>query len=586
MNPKELEQRYAKAIAAHQAGRISEAESIYTQLLKAVPDADAVNTNMAALQYSKGNHARALKYVDKALTVNPLNPDALVNRASILVALQRNEDAYKAFEAVLAVDPKNALAHYNLGNLQFQLGHKEQAAASLRKALDLKPDLFQAAFNLGNVLVDARRNAEALPLFERTLILAPTHEGAHLNLSNVYLSFGMTDKAFLQVHLALEMLPESWTIWNLRSRMELDNGLDEEALRSADRAIEIHRDNIDGWLHRGNALRALDRLDEAYDAYQMALAIAPDHVGALRNLRRMSAEGIPSWHFHMLADTARNAAFDTAIKRVVKPGDLVLDIGTGSGLLAMMAARAGAAKVVACEATRSIADTAKTIVELNGYADKIDVYGMHSGLLKVGKQLPTRANVIVTEILDAALLGEGMLPSIRAALYSLATPDAIVVPAAATACAQLVHIPNHLSQGKLGNVEGFDLREFERFRIPKEYEVVHMESSHSHGRSEVLPIKHINFTQLPAAIEEERPERFAVTFQRLTTGWVNGLCLWFVLELDAETRVSSGPGGELRHWGQALFFFEEPVFVQAGGSMEIQCAFSDVMWQFWHGDKS
>jgi tetratricopeptide (TPR) repeat protein len=581
MNQKDLELEYGKAIKAHQAGRLAEAETMYGKILKAVPNADAVNTNMAALQYAKGNHQSALSFVDKALKVNPVNIDAIVNRATILTALDRLVDAVEAFELALKVDPKNPLSHYNLGSLHYQQGEIAKAEAGFRKAVELKPDFYQAAFNLGNVLVEQRRFHEALPAYERTLSNSPAHEGALLNLCNTLLSLGLIDKALLQLNLGLEIVPKAWPLWNLRSKMFLDLDQADEALAAADRALELNRDSIDAWIHRGNALRELERLDDACDAYQMALAFDPNHTGALRNLRRLSAAGIPSWHFHMLADTARNAAFGAAIARIVRPGDHVLDIGTGSGLLAMMAARAGAAKVTACEASKNIAEVAKTIVAQNGYDDVVEVYGMHSGLLKIGTHLPQKVDVIVTEILDAALLGEFMLPSIRAALQTLAKPGARVVPAAATVCAQLVHLPNHLSQGKLVNVEGFDLREFERFRIPYEYEVIHLEPTMPHYRSAVIDIKQLDFQTLDFAVDEDRPELFTVEFPNLTAGTVNGLALWFRLQLDAEIELSSGPGGELRHWGQAVFFFDDPVQVFDGEVLEVQGAFSDAMWRFW-----
>jgi tetratricopeptide (TPR) repeat protein len=581
MNPKELELRYGKAIAAHQAGRIAEAEMLYAQILKLVPDADAVNTNMAALQYGKGNFTSALGHVTKSLKVNPVNVDALVNRATILLALGRKDEALEAYMAVIKVNDRNPLSYYNLANLLFENGENENAEAAFRKAIDLKPDFFQASYNLGNVLVQLRRHAEAQVAYERTLILSPTHEGAHLNLSNIYAAMGLYDKAFLQINLGLELLPQSWAILCLKSKLENEIGMDAEALASADKALQLNRDSVNAWIHRGNALRCLERMDEASESYQMALAIEPGHMGALRNLRRVSAAGIPSWHFHMLADTARNAAFDVAIRKAVQTGDLVLDIGTGSGLLAMMAARAGASKVIACESSENIANAAKDIVAQNGYSERIEVFGLHSGLLKVGKQLPAKADVIVTEILDAALLGEGMLPSIWSALQTLAKPDAIVVPAAAVICVQLVQLPDILSQGTLGNIEGFNLQEFERFRIPQEYEVIHLRAHPDAGKSEILKIKHLNFTELGPAIEEERPERFSVEFSKLKNGQANALALWFDLQLDAEIQLSSGPNGELRHWGQAVFFFDAPVELVEGETLQVEGAFSDTMWQFW-----
>ena len=71
----------------------------------------------------------------------------------------------------------------------------------------------------------------------------------------------------------------------------------------------------------------------------------------------------------VLQDRARNDAYDLAITKVIqkKGGEArVLDIGTGSGLLSMMAARAGAKYVIACEGKKPIADIARYIVRKNG----------------------------------------------------------------------------------------------------------------------------------------------------------------------------------------------------------------------------
>src|SRR5205085_7723988 len=82
---------------------------------------------------------------------------------------------------------------------------------------------------------------------------------------------------------------------------------------------------------------------------------------------------VPRWHFEMLNDRERNDAFDAAISRVVRPGDLVLDIGTCAGLLALLAARYGAERVVSCEGVEQVADVAEQVAARNGFGDRISI---------------------------------------------------------------------------------------------------------------------------------------------------------------------------------------------------------------------
>lgn len=109
-------------------------------------------------------------------------------------------------------------------------------------------------------------------------------------------------------------------------------------------------------------------------------------------------------HIAMLNDAARTMAFLSAITRSVRPGDVVVDLGTGTGVLAMAAARAGAARVYAIEAS-SFADTAEEIIAANGFADVVKVVRGWSTDI----ELPERADVLVSEIIGNDPFAEGVL---------------------------------------------------------------------------------------------------------------------------------------------------------------------------------
>ncbi|XP_034251100.1 protein arginine N-methyltransferase 7-like [Thrips palmi] len=148
----------------------------------------------------------------------------------------------------------------------------------------------------------------------------------------------------------------------------------------------------------------------------------------------------------MLHDTERNEMYQVALESAIKlmhqngkPAH-VLDIGTGTGLLAMMAARAGADSIIACEAFEPVGKCAKEIINLNGYGNKIKVIPKRSTALTVGPNcdLPHRANILVTEVFDTELIGEGAYATFSHAHKELLEKDCIVVPSSATVYAQVV----------------------------------------------------------------------------------------------------------------------------------------------------
>src|SRR5262249_6318532 len=148
-------------------------------------------------------------------------------------------------------------------------------------------------------------------------------------------------------------------------------------------------------------------------------------------------------------------AYRRALERAA-PGKRVLDIGTGAGLLAMMAARAGAASVTTCEAVPQIAAQARAVIAHNGLAGGIAAHAMRSTELA----LPERAEVLVTETFASGVLSEHVLPTLEHARANLLTPDAVVIPRAASARGYLVGGAALEAQFFAFKAAGFDLSPF------------------------------------------------------------------------------------------------------------------------------
>jgi precorrin-6B methylase 2 len=125
----------------------------------------------------------------------------------------------------------------------------------------------------------------------------------------------------------------------------------------------------------------------------------------------------------MLDDRRRTEAFITAINHAVQPGDIVVDIGTGTGVLAIAAVRAGARRVYAIEA-EAVAGAARRMFVRNGVADRVRLVRGWSDAVT----LPERCDVMIAELVGNDPLAEGIVPATRDAMARHLRPNARMIP--------------------------------------------------------------------------------------------------------------------------------------------------------------
>ena len=139
-------------------------------------------------------------------------------------------------------------------------------------------------------------------------------------------------------------------------------------------------------------------------------------------------------HRTMICDRVRTEAFERAINAVVRPGDVVLDVGAGSGILSLFAAQAGATRVYAVERT-TVAVLAQDLAEANGFGEVIEV--IQGDLMDI--DLPEKVDVIVSEWLGGFGIDEGMLVPVIVARDRWLKPGGAMIPGSVTAWTALVH---------------------------------------------------------------------------------------------------------------------------------------------------
>lgn len=314
--------------------------------------------------------------------------------------------------------------------------------------------------------------------------------------------------------------------------------------------------------------------DKAVSLARLALSRAPGD-GEIRSLASgILSAGVPNWHFDIVRDDARNRAFEQALTNCVTTETRVLDIGAGTGLLAMMAARLGCCDVVTCESDPAIAAAAEAVIAHNGYADRVRVVARRSTDLEMPADPNGRADVVVAEVVASNMLSEGILPVARDAVARLLKPGGRFIPARGTVRVALAY--REVSPERaLGMVEGFDLSPFNALRPA--LRPLSVGDARLHLRSTPGDLFHFAFAADPPC------EGQAEIALAADGGVVNGIIQWIHLDLDDAVTYENRPEpGTSSNWA-ALFHPVAEFEAVAGQGVRVQGSHDERDVRIWIG---
>lgn len=274
----------------------------------------------------------------------------------------------------------------------------------------------------------------------------------------------------------------------------------------------------------------------------------------------------------MVADRARTDAYAQALRRVVRPGCTVLDIGTGPGIFALLACQAGAGHVYAVDPDPSI-HLAEELAAANGYADRITFIQDLSTRIT----LPQRADVIVQDMHGLLPLYQHYIPTLIDARERHLAPGGAMIPQRETIWLAPVEAPQTYRQ----YAGPWDERPYGLDWGPA-LEV----SLNAIGKARIEPHQLMAQPQPWATLDYltiASPDvvgsvRFAVQRE----GVVHGLAAWFDAELADGVGFSAAPGQPETIYGHVFFPWRQPVVVQPGDAIEatVQATLwgSDYIW--------
>jgi hypothetical protein len=259
------------------------------------------------------------------------------------------------------------------------------------------------------------------------------------------------------------------------------------------------------------------------------------------------------YHRSMLADTARTRAFEGAIQARVKPGDTVVDLGCGSGILAFFACRAGARRVYALE-VEPLIELAKALCQVNGFADRVVFINERSTRVAI----PEPVDVIVTETIGNLGLEEGILGWTADARRRFLKPQGCLIPEAIALFAALVEAPEAYRS----------VSDWSALPYGLDFSPAQDRACNNPGWTKIRPEACLCSPALIGEVELIHNERDACEGRAEVTATRSGVCHgiggWFRARLTETILLSNAPPLATPSWTHGFFPLARPLPVVAG----------------------
>ncbi len=263
----------------------------------------------------------------------------------------------------------------------------------------------------------------------------------------------------------------------------------------------------------------------------------------------------------MVGDRTRVDGYFEALRNAIHPGSVVLDIGTGTGIFALLACRLGARKVYAIEPSDAIS-LAKTIADANGCREKIDFLQEMS----TNVTLPERADVIVSDLRGILPFCGRHISSIIDARERLLAFGGALIPQQDCLWAAVVEAPElydcHLTPW--GDHDyGFDLGASRRILSNNWYAA-------SFLPEQILAEPRLWTTLNYETIESPNCSSVVMNWTPARAGVAHGLAVWFDSTLGGEVGFSNAPGQPELVYRSGFFPWTEPVSVSVEDRVSVR----------------
>ena len=487
--------------------------------------------------------------------------------------------AINNYKQALMVNPDSAEIYNDMGNAQRKNRELDRAKSSYKQALKINPELPEAYNNLGVILQTQGDTKAAIDSYTAAIKALPNYGEAFLNLANAQQDECDWNAAIESYSQALKINSDDAVAYNYRGVAFQKIGNKKAAMKDFKQAIKINTNYSGAYNNIASALTEIGDYKAALENLNKAIVIEPGSVQAAMNLSRAKGLAVPGWHLPMMNDAHRNKSYFKALESAIQGHELVLDIGTGAGLLSMMASQLGARQIVTCEVSPTISEVAEKIIETNGFSKNITVINKLSTDLVVGEDLPSKADLLVSEILSSEFVGEGVQSSIFDAKRRLLKENGVMIPEGGSIMISLIENTKDIAKKIfVKDFNSFDVSDFNSITQSK-FSFFSFDDEPS-LLSE--PVAAFNFDL--KNLSEIKTETRRIILTATQDGVCAGVIQWMKIKLFKDIDYENNPieihrSNEPTGWQTPIYRFDQPVEVKAGQVLEINAKlFKDSVW--------
>jgi type I protein arginine methyltransferase len=275
----------------------------------------------------------------------------------------------------------------------------------------------------------------------------------------------------------------------------------------------------------------------------------------------------------MIADRVRREAYVAALTKAVRPGDLVLELGTGPGFFAFVACRLGA-RVVAVE-PEPVIQVAREIATANGLADRLELIEASSDTVT----LPHRADVLVSDLRGVLPLLGRHIASVADARDRLLKPGGIQVPARDEVWGAVVEVPAtyaRFTEAWEQNGSGLDMSAARRLAVNSPRTL--------NAKTEQLLTRPALWAALDYTTISRSDVSAPLRWVAERAGDAHGIALWFDSTLVEGVTLSNAPGRQQLVYGNLFLPFETAIATRPGDVLSVDLAArlvnDDYVWRW------